>query len=210
MQEDQDIVSTCAQVTVYSGDICRNELLSLITCFSGVTSPPPALNIPSSIDQETGESDAMSLVNGLSFLNPSQQCQEAIIPFLCISIFNLCDSSNTLHTALREDCLHIRDDVCVSEWSTAVELLGADVLPVCEELPYNITVECTGKWNFSLHNSLGTQIIRGGVHKVLLYSKLSKKVYNLSTLRYNYTVHAKLKFPFRIKFCRTLVVFSVT
>ena len=151
MQEDleSDIVSTCAQVTVYSGDICRNELLSLQTCFSGVTSPPPALNVPSSIDQETGESDVVRLVNCLSFLNSSQQCLEAIIPFLCISIFNLCDSSNTLHTALREDCLYIRDDVCVSEWSTAVELLGADVLPVCEELPDNITVECTGKWNFS-------------------------------------------------------------
>ena len=153
MQEDleSDIVS-CAQVTVYSGDICRNELLSLQTCFSGVTSPSPALNIPSSIDQETGESDATRLVNGLSFFNPSQQCKEAIIPFLCISIFNLCDSSNTLHTALRKDCLYIRDDVCVSEWSTAVEFLGADVLPVCEELPDNITLECTGKWNFSLHS----------------------------------------------------------
>ena len=145
MQEDQDIVSTCEQVSVYSGDICRNELLSLQTCLSGVTSPPPALNIPSSIDQETSESVVMMLLNGLSFLNPSQQCKEAIIPFLCISIFNLCDSSNTLHAALREDCLYIRDDVCVSEWSTAVELLGADVLPVCEGLPNNITVECTGK-----------------------------------------------------------------
>ena len=144
MQEDKDIVATCEQVSVYSGDICRNELLSLQTCLSDVTSP--ALNIPSSIDQETGESVAMRLVNGLSFLNPSQQCQEAIIPFLCISIFNLCDSSNTLHTAPREDCVYIRDDVCVSEWSTAVELLGADVLPVCEELPDDITVqECTGK-----------------------------------------------------------------
>ena len=132
-------------MTVYSGDICRNELLSLQTCFSGVTSPPPALNIPSSIDQETGESDAMMLLNGLSFLNPSQQCKEAIIPFLCISIFNLCDSSNTLHTALREDCLYIRDDVCFSELSTTVGFLGAVVLPVCEELPDDITVECTGK-----------------------------------------------------------------
>ena len=144
MQEDLNIVSTCAQVTVYSGDICRNELLSLQTCLSSVPSPPPALNVPSSIDQETGESVAMRLVNGLSFLNPSQQCKEAIIPFLCISIFNLCDSSNTLHTALRGDCLYIRDDICVSEWSTAVEFLGADVLPVCEELPVNIIVECTG------------------------------------------------------------------
>ena len=142
MQEPQDVVPTCEQVAAYSGDICRSELLSSQTCFSGMISPP--LNIPSSIDQETGESDVVRLVNGLSILNPSQECKEAIIPFLCISIFNLCDSSNTLHTALREDCLYIRDDICLREWSMVVEFL-ADALPVCEELPGNITVECIGR-----------------------------------------------------------------
>ena len=44
--------------------------MSLQMCFSDVTSP---LNIPSNINQQTRENDAMSLVNGLSFLNPSQQ-----------------------------------------------------------------------------------------------------------------------------------------
>ena len=141
MQVAHDRVPTCEQVTAYSGDICRYELLALQTCFSGVTSP--ALDIPSSIDQETGESDAVRLVNSLSSFNSSQQCQEAIMPFLCISIFNLCDSSNTLHTITREDCLYIRDDVCTSEWSMTVKFLGADVLPVCEDLPDN-NVECIG------------------------------------------------------------------
>ena len=132
----------CIIMTAYSGDICRDKLLSLQTCFSGVTSPPPALNIPSSIDQETGESDVMTLVNDLS---SSQQCQEAIIPFLCISLFNLCDSSNTLHTihTTREDCLYVRDYICTSEWSMAVKFLGADALPVCKDLSNN-TVECIG------------------------------------------------------------------
>ena len=131
----------CSQVSEYSGEVCRDELMSLQICFSGVTSP---LNIPSSIDQQTGETDAMSLVNGLSFLNPSQQCSEAIMPFLCLSIFSLCDSSNTLHTILRQDCLDIRDDICVGEWSQAVTFLGGGVLPVCEDLP-DVIENCTGK-----------------------------------------------------------------
>ena len=99
----------------------------------------------------------MRLVNGLSFLNPSQQCKEAIIPFLCISIFNLCDSSNTLHTITREDCLYIRDDVCARVWHTAVNFLGADVLPVCEDLP-DITIECIGN-NVEIIMGLGLSCI---------------------------------------------------
>ena len=128
-------------MTAYSGDICRDELLSLQTCFSGVTSPPPALNIPSSIDQEAGENDIMSLVNGLSLLRPSQQCRESMLPFFCTFIFNLCDNNNTLHTILREDCLHIRDDVCAEVWQIAVDYQVP--LPVCEDLQ-EITVECIG------------------------------------------------------------------
>ena len=107
----------CSQMSQYSGEVCRDEPMSLQMCFSGVTSP---LNIPSSIDQQTRENDAMSLVNGLSFLNPSQQCSEAIMPFLCLSIFCLCDSNNTLHTILRQDCLDVRDDVCTREFYQSV------------------------------------------------------------------------------------------
>ena len=138
-----DSSGICTQVSEYSGEVCRDELASLQMCFSGVTSP---LNIPSSIDQQTGESDAMTLVNGLSILNPSQQCSDAIMPFLCLSIFNLCDSSNTLHTILRQDCLDIRDDVCDSVWSQAVSFLGDGVLPVCEDLP-DVIVDCIGRFN---------------------------------------------------------------
>ena len=133
----------CSQVSEYSGEVCRDELASLQMCFSGVTSPPPALNIPSTIDQQTGESDATSLVDGLPLLNPSQQCSEAIMPFLCLFIFNLCDSNNTLYTILRQDCLDIRDNVCAREWSRAVAFLDDGVLPVCEDLPDGIE-NCTG------------------------------------------------------------------
>ena len=109
-------------------------------------SPPAALNIPSLIDQQTGEGNARNLINGLSFLTPppTPECREAIMPFLCLSIFQLCDASNNLHTILRQDCLALRDDVCMKEWSQAAAFLGAGVLPICKDLP-DIIDECVGK-----------------------------------------------------------------
>ena len=134
-------------MVAYSGEVCREVFSSLQTCFSGeMSTTTPALNIPSLVDQEAGERDAMNLVNGLSFLNPSPQCREAIIiPFLCLYIFTLCDSSNNLHTTSRDDCLELRDNICAEEWSQAVGLLGPGVLPLCEDLP-DITDECIGKF----------------------------------------------------------------
>ena len=142
MQQNTVITDNdCLNVEIYTGGICRSTLSSLQTCFSGDTSPPPALNIPSLIDQEAGERDATNLVNGLSLLSPSPQCREAILPFLCLSIFTLCDSSNHLHTILREDCLELRDDICAEEWSQVVDFFGPGILPDCE-LP-DIMDECT-------------------------------------------------------------------
>ena len=135
-------------MVAYSGEVCREVFSSLQTCFSGeMSTTTPALNIPSLVDQEAGERDAMNLVNGLSFLNPSPQCREAIIPFLCLYIFTLCDSSNNLHTTSREDCLELRDNICAEEWSQAVGFLGPGVLPLCDDLP-DITDECIGKFAY--------------------------------------------------------------
>ena len=112
------------------------------TCVSGEMSP---LNIPSLNDQGTRERDAQNLIAGLNFLRPlpSEECREAIMPFLCLFIFELCDSSGHLHTVLRADCLTLRDDVCADVWRQAAAFLGDGVLPVCEDLP-DITVECIG------------------------------------------------------------------
>ena len=137
---------TCAEVVAYTGQACRRYLTSLQACFSGVSSPPPALNIPSAVNQQQGETAATQLLNGLEFfLSPTPQCSEEIRPFLCLHIFSLCDSSGHLHTTLRQDCIRLRDDVCSDEWTTAMSLLPAGTLPVCEDLPDTIE-ECTGAY----------------------------------------------------------------
>ena len=135
---------TCSEAETYSGEVCRDELSSLLECFSGVSFPSPALNIPSGIDQQTGEQDATSLLSGLPFLRPSEECLEAITPFLCLAIFPLCDTNNNLRIILRADCLNLRDNLCADLWSQAIELLGPGILPICEELP-DIDNRCIGE-----------------------------------------------------------------
>ena len=137
--------SACLQVEAYNGTVCREAITSLQVCFSGVTAP---LNIPSIADQEMGELEAMMLLGGLSFLNPSPQCREAIVPFFCLSIFGLCDADDSFHTILREDCVELRDDICADQWREAMGFLDPGVLPICEELP-DISDECVGKEIYS-------------------------------------------------------------
>lgn len=38
--------------------------------------------------------------------------------------------------------MEIRDKVCAKEWRKALDLLGDDALPVCEDLP-DMIEECT-------------------------------------------------------------------
>ena len=137
-------LEACSEVNVYSGEVCRGELTSLQVCISGMTHPSPRLHIPTIIDQKRSEKDAARLLNGLAFLSPSKKCKEAVTPFLCLNIFNLCDSNSTLHTITRGDCVNIRDDVCASEWIEATTAFGPEVLPTCEDLP-NLTEVCIGK-----------------------------------------------------------------
>ena len=132
--------SLCLEVLPYAGEVCKDTLTSLQTCFSGEAS---TLNIPTIVDQETSEMDAQSLMSGLNFLQPTEECREAIVPFICLFTFKLCDSSSHLHTVLRADCLTLRDGICADEWRQAEGFLGDGVLPVCEDLPDNVA-ECVG------------------------------------------------------------------
>ena len=131
---------TCSGgVALYSGELCKAELMSLQECFSGTASP---LTIPSSLDQQQGETNISRLAVGLRLLSPSPECEMSIRPFLCLHVFGLCGSDTAHHTTTRQMCTELRDDLCVTEWSTAVGFLGVGVLPVCENLP-DVTYDCT-------------------------------------------------------------------
>ena len=147
VSDNAESATTCSQMEPYSGEVCRDKLVSLQLCFFDTTASSPALNIPTSISQDSSEEMAMLLVNGLTFFNPSEECLGAILPFLCLTLFPLCDPDNNVHTISREDCLSLRDEICVDIWRMAVQFLGPGVLPICENLP-DISNECI---NSKLH-----------------------------------------------------------
>ena len=136
-----DNATTCSQMEPYSGEVCREELVSLQLCLFDATASSSALNIPTSISQDSSEEMAEILVNGLSFLNPSEKCLGAILPFLCLALFPLCDPDNNLRTISRADCLSLRDEICVDTLRMAELFVQARVLPTCEDLP-DISNEC--------------------------------------------------------------------
>ncbi len=79
------------------------------------------------------ESTARQLTAGFSFLNPSPECEEEVVPFLCLFLFGLCDSSGVSLQPTSGQCEHLRDGVCSTEWSTALSI-GVD-LPDCNSFP---------------------------------------------------------------------------
>ena len=90
-----DNATAGSQVEPYSGEVCRYQLISLLLCFFDATASSSALNILTSISQDSSEEMAMLLVNVLS---PSEECLGELLPFLCLALFPLCDPDNNLHT----------------------------------------------------------------------------------------------------------------
>ena len=157
--EGPDLSMACVEMEPYTGSVCTDLLTSLQTCYSGVTSPPTGLNIPSALvpDQAAAEQSAMTLLGGLPFFMPTPECAAAITPFICLANFPLCDADDQVHIILREACLELRDDICAPQWAAALDRLGASALPVCEALP-DLSEECVGtllffldseRWSFS-------------------------------------------------------------
>lgn len=131
----------------YAGMACESLLTSLQTCYSGgVTSPSTGLDVvPALIGQtmEQSETSATTLLRGLPLLMPTAECRDVIMPFICLANFPLCDAEDQVHTIVRKVCMELRDSVCMGEWQRAIGALGADALPICEQLP-DITDECFG------------------------------------------------------------------
>ena len=96
--------------------------------------------IPSDRDQQQLEQQASQLMAGLQFINPSQECEEVAMPFLCFYFFGLCDSSGQVQLPSSEQCEVISSETCASEIETVTTLFGSFLQ--CESLPIN-SIECT-------------------------------------------------------------------
>ena len=144
-RSDERNTSFCVP-EVYSGSVCRIELQTLQTCLFG--DGDGGIFIPANGNQEEAEQTAQTTIGGLPFLNPSAECSEIAPPFLCFSIFGLCDNqSRELYLPSSQECRTVTENICAEEFVAAGAFVDSNQLPQCDEFPdVSLVQECTGIW----------------------------------------------------------------
>jgi hypothetical protein len=128
-------------------DICSNKYtgthcLSSLEFFAACESPDsevPSVYVGDTItDQAMAEADIGDLLYALDLLiQPSDECRDAVVPFLCLYTFGMCGMNNDDYRPSAAECIEIRDSICESEWKKAKGLLeefNQPPLPDCSTL----------------------------------------------------------------------------
>ena len=89
-------------------------------------------------EKVTAEEEIEQLICSLGlYIQPSEECRSAVIPFLCLYTFGVCGANNDDYRPTAAQCMEIRDSICESEWKDASSLLalaGLPPLPDCSSL----------------------------------------------------------------------------
>ena len=120
--------STAYPYPAQANSICRDALENILSTKMNCepTGAPLVLR--------DGSTSAQILLFGLDRLGSSEQCREAVIPFMCLHLFGLCDTSGVFFQPTVQQCLDVRDELCSPEWELVASSLDFD-LPDCETLP---------------------------------------------------------------------------
>ncbi len=114
--------------------------------------------IPASGSQDALESEAQTLITALPLLKPSQECQEAIVPLLCLYTFRLCTVNGSLHQPSSQQCSNVTGNICAREYQEAVALVGTERLPDCTSLPDHDILSCQNVTNGSLLHAISDYV----------------------------------------------------
>ena len=63
----------------------------------------------------------------------TKECNEAAKPLLCQYTYPICATNDSYQFPSKEECVHVRDVSCTSEWQIALAIMP-DVLPRCDLL----------------------------------------------------------------------------
>ena len=125
----------------YTGTHCMSSLLSFATCESSENDDELMdvyISNNNIVDQISTEEEIGRLIYSLDlFIQPSEKCRSAVIPFLCLYTFGVCGANNDDYRPTAAQCMEIRDSICESEWKKASDLLalaGLPPLPDCSSL----------------------------------------------------------------------------
>ena len=133
----------------YAGSVCREVLQTQQSCLPDRNATGDIIiTVDPASSQKDKEEQAKLFIGGLSFLDPSPDCMEAVVPFLCFYIFPLCDSSGRPYQPSAAECSTLIDGICAREFETAATFATSDQLPQCQLLP-ETTLECNCKTSIS-------------------------------------------------------------
>ena len=136
-QDTSTVVFSCS-ADVYAGSVCSDSLVELQRCLPDRKDSDVVYvsSSPGAASQEEGEEFAGLIMSGISsgLIEASQECVDALVPFMCQYLFPLCNTSGDLLLPSQEECLAISTGVCQSPWEIATQV-AADQLPVCADLP---------------------------------------------------------------------------
>ena len=123
----------------YAGIHCLSTLQALTRCESPDRGRSDVYYTSNTIsDQSRAEEEIGDLFSALDFvIKPSDECRDAVVPFLCLYTFGLCGEYDTDYQPTAAECSNIRDSVCENEWRQAADLLilyGQPPLPDCSHL----------------------------------------------------------------------------
>ena len=146
VDESNTNISQCT-AEIYTGNTCQSVLQSRQCCLLGICGSTDIF-IPSTGRQEDQEAELIRLLGGLQLLIPSLECQAAVVPFICFFTYGLCDNSSSDGLGLlrpsQGECEIIMTQTCVREFEAAVNLIGSENLPQCQQLPV-LNDDCRGK-----------------------------------------------------------------
>ena len=136
--------STMCTAEIYTGSICREALQTQQSCLlDRNTSSDIFIAVDPASSQSSKEGQASLFIQGLPLLGPGPECMKVVVPFLCLNIFPLCDSSSSLHQPSSEGCREITEDICAREFQTAAMFATEEQLPQCQLLP-DTALKCNG------------------------------------------------------------------
>ena len=121
---------------VYNGGHCLEALQSYSSCDPATSEADTTYMSNKMVKEEgTAEEEIEDLIFSLDlYIQPSEECRSAVIPFLCLYTFGVCGANNDDYQPTAAQCMEIRDSICESEWKEASGLLalaGLRPLPDC-------------------------------------------------------------------------------
>lgn len=122
-----------------NASVCYPYLVQYKSCIPSLRDKD-GVYISSRVSVQQSEDTANQLNIFKSFL--SSQCQLVAFPFLCLSLFPLCDGNHTTYLPSNHECNSISTDTCKEIWKMAATFISN--LPVCSALPN--TSPCNREW----------------------------------------------------------------